>query len=523
MNRHWLILAVVSVLVFAANFWGVSVYILDEAKNAGCAMEMHSRGDWVVPTFNDELRTDKPPLHYYFMRAAYSVFGVNPFAARFFSVLMGIFTVLAVYFFSARLLSPRAGFMAALMLACSIQLAIQFHLAVPDPYLIFFLTAGLLSFVYAFITGNARFYYVFYIFISLATLAKGPVAPVFAGLIVFVFLLLQHRLTWQQIWVIKVFPGVLMFLALVAPWYVAVGIETNGVWIEQFFFKHNVGRFTSTMEGHRGFPLLSVVVMVAALIPFSFFVPQAFKMVWGQLRQNAFVQFCFVAMAVIVIFFAFSRTILPSYPEPSVPFFAILLGFFFAQAAAEVNVQRYKLPINGTVYFIVALLLPVATATALRQEKGIAEAWPVAFYMIVLPAAAAVALYFLIKKNIGKAFYAYCVGAVLFLLVFFYGMFPVVDRLNPVAQSMSLLTSKDVPATVVYYKDFNPAYIFALGHPLKGFDTPEALAQFAGSRGSFCIITQKRYWDQLPWGKILLYQGKDLFERQETILVKVQR
>jgi len=520
MSRQALILVAIATIVFSANFWGTSVYILDEAKNAGCAMEMYSRGDWVVPTFNNELRTDKPPLHYYFMRMAYNMFGVNPLGARFFSVVMGILTVLAVYFFSSKLLNPRAGFFSGLILACSIQLAIQFHLAVPDPYLIFFLTAGLLSFSYAFIAGRTLWYYAFYSCIALATLAKGPVAPVFAGLIVLIFLLLQRKLSIRQLLDMKLLPGAIIFLAIVIPWYVLVGIETNGVWLEQFFFKHNVGRFTSTMEGHRGFPLVSVVIMIAALIPFSLFFPQAFKMVWNTMKQNAYVQFCFVAMAVVVIFFAFSRTILPSYPEPSVPFFAVLLGFFFAQAAADANPQRFRLTINGVVYLVIALLLPVATAIALQQEKGLAQTWPVAFYMITLPVAAAVALYFLIRKNIVSALYAYSSGAVVFLITFFYFMFPTVDRLNPVSQSIPHL--ENVKEPVIYYKDFNPAFVFELKHAVEGFTTPEEVKQYISAHGTTYIISQKRYWDDLPEGKKLLHEGKDLFERQETILVRVE-
>jgi len=482
-------------------------------------MEMYHRGDWVVPTFNDELRTDKPPLHYYFMRVAYTVFNVNAFSARLFSVVMGILTVLAVYFFTAKLIDKLAGFLSGLILACSIQLAIQFHLAVPDPYLIFFLTTGLLSFSYAFVFNRSVFYYIFYSSIGLATLAKGPVAPVFAGLIVIIFLLVQRKLSIRQLLAIKLLPGAMLFLSVVVPWYVWVGIETKGVWLEQFFFKHNVGRFTSTMEGHRGFPLLSAVIMIAALIPYSAFFPQAFKMVWRALRQNTFICFCFVAMTVIVIFFAFSRTILPSYPEPSVPFFAILLGFFFGRVASDENVRRFKLPINAVVYLVIALLLPVATALALRQEKGISEAWPVAYYMITFPIAAAVALYFLLRNNVLAALYSYSAGAVVFLVTFFYYMFPVVDRLNPVMQSLPQL--QHIKDPIVYYKDFNPAFVFALRHPVPGFITPEALRQFTSQHPTLYILTQKRYWHELPANKQLLYQGKDLFERQETILVKL--
>src|SRR5215471_19925044 len=53
------------------------IYILDEAKNSECAREMMERDNWIVPVFNGALRIDKPPLHYFFMIAAYKIFGVT--------------------------------------------------------------------------------------------------------------------------------------------------------------------------------------------------------------------------------------------------------------------------------------------------------------------------------------------------------------------------------------------------------------------------------------------------------------
>ena len=90
MDKKLVLLILLALFLYGANFWGISVYVLDEAKNSACAMEMYDRNDWIVPTFNDELRTDKPPLHYYFMRTGYALFGVSPFSARFFSVLAGV-------------------------------------------------------------------------------------------------------------------------------------------------------------------------------------------------------------------------------------------------------------------------------------------------------------------------------------------------------------------------------------------------------------------------------------------------
>src|SRR4051812_26803601 len=79
----WIVLGL-AIIVYGWNFWGTSIYMLDEAKNAGSAAEMIRRDDYLVPTFNGEFH-DKPALQYFFMIAAYKLFGVNAFGARIFS------------------------------------------------------------------------------------------------------------------------------------------------------------------------------------------------------------------------------------------------------------------------------------------------------------------------------------------------------------------------------------------------------------------------------------------------------
>jgi len=71
----WLFVLLAFLLFFRLG--ATPIYILDEAKNAEYAKEMMQRHDMIVPVFNGELRTDKPPLHYFFMIASYILFGSN--------------------------------------------------------------------------------------------------------------------------------------------------------------------------------------------------------------------------------------------------------------------------------------------------------------------------------------------------------------------------------------------------------------------------------------------------------------
>ena len=77
---------------------------------------MFLRGDWIVPTFNHELRTDKPILIYWIMLCSYTVFGVNEFAARFGSSALAVSTAVLVYHLGRKLFNREVGLYGAVML-----------------------------------------------------------------------------------------------------------------------------------------------------------------------------------------------------------------------------------------------------------------------------------------------------------------------------------------------------------------------------------------------------------------------
>ena len=88
--RHTLFVISVAAVTFFTQLGASKLWDRDEPRNARCAWEMLDRGDWVVPTFNDELRTHKPILLYWLTMASYSVFGVSEFAARFASAALAV-------------------------------------------------------------------------------------------------------------------------------------------------------------------------------------------------------------------------------------------------------------------------------------------------------------------------------------------------------------------------------------------------------------------------------------------------
>uniref|UniRef100_A0A7C2P0L4 Glycosyltransferase family 39 protein n=1 Tax=Schlesneria paludicola TaxID=360056 RepID=A0A7C2P0L4_9PLAN len=147
--RHHAWILLVAGLVFFTNLGSAALFDEDEPKNAVCGREMFLRGDWVVPTFNHELRTDKPILIYWIMLCSYRAFGVNEFAARFGSSALAVATSVFVYHLGRKLFDRDVGVWGSLILSTSLMYSAVGRAVTPDSMLICCVTGTFLAYVSA--------------------------------------------------------------------------------------------------------------------------------------------------------------------------------------------------------------------------------------------------------------------------------------------------------------------------------------------------------------------------------------
>ncbi|WP_029520923.1 glycosyltransferase family 39 protein [Persephonella sp. IF05-L8] len=504
---------IAAILVFSANIGGLSIYSLDEAKNSECAREMLERGDLIVPTFNYELRTDKPPVHYYFMMIAYKLFGVNEFSARFFSAVFGALTVLITFLFARRYLGEKVAFMTFIVLVSSLHTSVQFHMAVPDPYLIFWINAALFSFFVGFKEKKSIFIYLFYIFMGLGVLTKGPVAIVLPSAIILIYLFLIRNLNLGSIKFLRPIKGFLITLAVSLPWYVAVYIKTDGKWVYDFIFKHNIHRFSAPMEGHGGIFLVTFLFVFLGLLPFSIFIIQALKRVWKD-KSKDILLFSLIFAAVYVGFFAISKTKLPNYTVPAYPPLAIILGYYLTQ----IHLSKLKSILASIViYILLSIAIVIGLYFGIKNEPAIKDLSYLSLWFIILTVGGIFAFIFALKRNLVLSVLSLSVFSIFMSFIFFYKAFPPVDKRNPVMQMIPLI-EKDKP--VRYYRNFNPAFVFYLRKHIKPLKKNE-ISLFLDSSERVYILTRKRYLKDFSGMKnaFVLKIVKDLFENKVSALV----
>ncbi len=313
-------------------FFGLGSFGLagpDEPRYAQVAREMAERGDWVTPTLYGEVWLEKPILYYWRARVAYALFGVSDMSARLPSATFATLMATAIYIFTRRF--RPGGQLEAALIAASAAGVIGFaRAASTDMELAAPFTVAMLAW-YAWHATERRLYLaVFYVFLAVGTLAKGPVAPGLAALIIATYAGMRRDLglLWRTLWL----PGVLLFLMVALPWYVTVQIA-NPQFFRVFFLEHNLARFATDLYRHQQAFWFYLPVLILGLLPWTVIagasLVQAMKrarLVWrerGETRDP--LPLFLAAWAVVpVAFFSLSQSKLPGYILPALPAWTLL-------------------------------------------------------------------------------------------------------------------------------------------------------------------------------------------------------
>ena len=533
-TRHLLTIIGLTSIVLFTNLGGPQLWDRDEPRNAGCAYEMLERGDWVTPWFNNELRDHKPVLLYWFIMSAYSLFGVNEFGARFWSAALGVGTALLTYLIGRRLFSPRAGLWGAIALSSALMFDVAGRAATPDSLLIFFSTAAIAAYVCATFRDNGErisgwfpedwwSIAAIYALMGFAVLAKGPVGLVVPTAVIGMFLLIVRlpeymepyrdwtsyvarllrpfspRHFLETCWYMRPFTAIAVSMAIALPWYVWVGVRTEGAFLEGFFFDHNLGRATSAMEGHSGSIFFYPATILIGFFPWSVFAGPTIATIVSRLRGSnaghAGYLFCTAWIGVFVGLFTIASTKLPSYITPCYPAVALLTGAFIAnwiERRDKIGSWWPKLAVGtlGLVGVGMLIAFPILLRRYLPNEMWIT----VVALIPLLGAAGCFVLIYRRQRESAATFFA--VTAVIFSTTMFAGVADCISRYQ--TYNTLLVAAEDAHATpeLSAFGALEPSWVFYAKRPIRewsGTDARGVAGYLAERRGRFTIVRRDRF------------------------------
>src|ERR1700728_3537153 len=244
---------------------GLGLVGADEPRYAQIAREMLARRDYITPILYGKPWLEKPALYYWRAMFSFKDFGVHDWSARLPSASFA-FILISLIYLHIRRFRPGGQLDAALITATCAGIIAFARGASTDMQLAAPFCIGMLGW-YAWYETDKKFWlFDLYFFNGAATLAKGPVAPFLALAIIFAFIALRREwsLLRRTIWV----PGILLYLAMVLPWFIAV-TRRNPQFLRVFFLEHNLERFATNLYEHEQPVWFYLVVMMLAMLPWT--------------------------------------------------------------------------------------------------------------------------------------------------------------------------------------------------------------------------------------------------------------
>jgi 4-amino-4-deoxy-L-arabinose transferase-like glycosyltransferase len=163
-----------------------------------------------------------------------------------------------------------------------------------------------------------------WVFMALATLSKGLIGAAIPAMVFVVYSI--SAWDWK-IWArLHLVSGLILFLAITAPWFILVA-QRNPEFLEFFFIHEHLQRFTQDAHSRTGPIYYFVPLLVIGLLPWVAQLPGSIAQAWRD-RSRTFSPSWLVSCWFIVIFafFSVSQSKLPGYIIPVFPALALLIG-----------------------------------------------------------------------------------------------------------------------------------------------------------------------------------------------------
>ena len=362
----------------------------DEARFAQATAQMLETADYISIRFQDRERNKKPAGAYWLQAASVSAFSdveareiwVYRIPSLIGVVLAAMFTFLA----AQRLYDSRTGFLAGLLIASAPVVAAEATIAKTDGVLLALVCMAQYAFVEIYAAraeGKKKgwgFPVAFWSAHGAATLVKGPIAPMISALTGLGLFITERRIDWA--FRMRPFIGVLILIAIVAPWAWAIHVATEGRFFADAVGGDMLGKVGEAQESHGGPPGYHTALVWVLFWPAAALLGPGLVHIWrDRTRWEARFLLAWILPAWLV--FEIAATKLPHYVMPLYPALAIVA----AHAALKDGDRPTTLRRWGAVAYcgvglfaaclIVALpfLLSAAKTTALHLGLAVAVAF----------------------------------------------------------------------------------------------------------------------------------------------------
>ena len=533
----------------------------DEPRFARAAAEMLGSGDWLVITFNGELRAVKPPLVYWLMAGGLETFGFHELSVRLWSGLGVALASVFVYGSAKRMLGVRGAPWAMVIFGTSLMPLWLATAATADGVTVAWLAMAQWLFIEMIYRGWRWWHMVLMaLALGLTALGKGPMAVLPVISIALSAALLRRMdpaptklgVKFWAAGVAATLAGGALFLA----WAIPANLATDGALAQEGLFNRGfIARMFKPMQGHGGEGIVGYLLTLPIYLPYLVFdtfpwcllLPGAFAaLVRGRLagpRERALLWAWTLPTFVI---FSLVATKLPHYMLGLMPMLAIGLAAVptryrkpspARQRESEASAEGVPGPrmlnakdrdwVRGGAWFFGGIAIALAGVlwvgpwlVRLDEQRpvGLIAAGAVVGLAVLVVTGWVIRLH--LKERVLRSCRATLLGFVVIVVLSSLVLLPRIEETIKISPQLAADVKAEVPADApVYMSGYEePSLVFYLNRahdqPVRSLSGARGtLEAFAARPGPAALVISRKNWQRL-------LDGEPVPERLERVAVE---
>jgi len=247
-NNYLLILFLLSCIFFPIAIGSVHLFDWDEVNFAEIAREMIVNENYLNVQINYQPFWEKPPLFFWLQALSMKIFGINEFASRFPNVIVGIVSILSLFYIGKKFITEKFGFIWGLSYIGSFLPHFYFKSGIIDPLFNLFIFLSIYYFYLYQEKYNKKNLFIASILSGLAILTKGPVAILIIILVVLFFVIYKWKTI--KIKILDLIIAGLIICIITSFWFISEIINGGGIELFKEFIAYQIRLFTSSEAGH---------------------------------------------------------------------------------------------------------------------------------------------------------------------------------------------------------------------------------------------------------------------------------
>jgi 4-amino-4-deoxy-L-arabinose transferase-like glycosyltransferase len=503
--------AVVAALITVPGLGVGTLWDNSETAYGEVAREILLTHDWVVMHLNGAPWFVQPPLYFWAAALCAMLFGVTSFALRLPAALATILMAAMTGYAVSRQAGTRVGIYTSVVLSSCMMQAIIGRLAIMDALLDLAVALTIFWWFRALEAGRDRYFVYGWIAAAFGFLAKGPIAPVAALLVLVPYAWWNARNETMR------FPSARAWLAglgaaalIVAPWLAAIAVHSGLPALVELIGHYTVGRYTGVIENQAGPLWYYLPVVILGFFPWISFLPMASVYGVRALRSESIrpniarlLRLAFMWAIVPFVFFSFAKTKLPNYIALEFPALALLVALYLDDVVRKgtsrsVIVSAATVPIFiGLCAFAIMLFVRDnhLTSYAVAVKPDLIEMGASIFVGSLVTA-------ILLSEATTMGFAPYALGVTMMIAVDILALVALshTEPFKPVPQLAAVIRRDRRPGDAVAIQNFHGgnSLIFYTRPPVYGLTPPGATPAEGSVSPRSIICTYPRVWIVAP-------------------------